>query len=203
MTEFSTQQQPTVDLSTEQWFDSIQQPLPSPKKSPKLLLLGIMGVVILLAIIVGVVLAVFMTNSVRCLNVADYKTLTGTDAVEVSTPPDEFYSTSIAFKDSSTDYDTNADSTQNGKEFIQKIADFYATNKATTSILISLRSNYFSKDASIIAAAQINTVKADLLKAGLPESSLSVSSPLYIEPEDAITHPTETIIAISSASSCK
>lgn len=203
MTEFPVQQQPTVDPSTEQWFDSIQEPSPPPKKSPKLLLVGIAGAIVLLAIITGIVSAFFMANVPRCLNAADYKTLTGTDTNDVSTPPDEFYSSNIAFKDGSTDYDPATDSAQSGEEFIQKIADFYAANKATTSILISLRSNYFSKDASSIAAAQINTVKTDLLKAGLPESALSVSSPVYIEPEGEVTHPTETIIAINSASSCK
>jgi hypothetical protein len=202
MTEFPAQQ-PTVDPSTEQWFDSIQEPPTPPQKSPKLLQIGIAGAIVLLAIIVGIVSAFFMANGPRCLNTADYKTLTGTDTNEVSTPPDEFYSSSIAFKDGSTDYVTTTDSAQNGKELIQKIADFYTTNTATTSILISLRSNYFTKDASSLATAQINTVKADFVKAGVPESALSASSPVYIEPEDVITHPTETIIGINSAVSCK
>lgn len=204
MTEFfPPTQQTAVDPSTEQWFESLQTTPEPPKKSRKVLLVVIAGSIVLVAVAVGVVSALFGSSALSCLDASDYKTLSGTDVSEVSTPPDEFYSNYMSFKSGSTEYDLAADTNQHGKGFLQSVANFYTSNKTKKSILISIHATYFSESSSALAASQSQMVKSELMQAGVPSSAITTSSPVYIEPEGDTATQTEIVVGISSDQTCK
>lgn len=192
-----------VNRTTEEWFDSIQSPVPpeSPKSSRKRHALIGLGVLIFLAL-VGTVTALVVNQGAACLDVNDYKTLTGTELSDSLSPSESFYTEYVLFKTGSTDYDDTTDSGEHGTQLIQKIADFYKIT-ANKSVIITVGGNYFVATAATEAAERVQTVKSSLLLAGVPESVLKVVAPTYIEPEDTATTTSETSIAITSASTCK
>ena len=180
MTEFfPPTQQTTVDPSTEQWFESLQTTPEPPKKSRKVLLVVIAGSIVLVAVAVGVVSALLGSSALSCLDASDYKTLSGTDVSEVSTPPDEFYSNYISFKSGSTEYDLAADTNQHGKGFLQSVANFYTSNKTKKSILISIHATYFSESFSALATSCVKKL----------ENAMPKATPIIGKTVIFITHP--------------
>lgn len=193
---------PPVDQATENWFDSIQTAPPEPPKNSrkKHLLIGL-GILVLLAA-AGTVTALIANERTACLNAADYKTLTGTELNDAFEPSDSFYTTYVLFKPNSNNYDNSTDSGEHGLQLIQKIADFYKIT-ANKSVIITVSSNYFTTNAQTEAKEHVQKVKSSLVLAGISESSLEVTSPTYIDPEDVAAMTSETTISVTSASTCK
>lgn len=194
-------QAPFIDNSTENWFDSIQTPTPEPpgKSRKKLFIIGGLLLVLFAA---GLVAALFMNQSSPCLDKNDYKTLTSNDAEDSISPTGDFYTEYALFKTSTNEYDNSSDSGEHGEKLIQKIADFYKT-VSKKSVVITIRGNYFVTDAKDRAEQHLNTVKSDLINAGVSEKVISTDAVTYIEPEEPGDVDSETIIAITSATTCK
>lgn len=191
-----------VDTATEQWFESIQGPAPEPPKSSRKKHLLIGAAVLLFLAVAGTATALFVSQGPACLNANDYKTLSGSDTTDLLSPTDSFYTDDVLFMAGSNNYDNSTDSGEHGKQLIQKIADFYKTSE-NKSILITISGNYFSSDAKSVVEDHIGTVKSSLMNAGVPDKIISAQTPVYIEPEDASTTGSETIISVNSASTCK
>lgn len=188
--------------NTEQWFNSLQTPSPIPPRSgrKKHIIIGLC-IFISLALL-GTASALLFGKVSACLNANDYKALTGSDTSDIVAATDSFYTNYVLFADNSNNFDDATDSGEHGERLIQKISDFYAAS-AGKSVIITINGNYFKSESKTIASEHITTVKNSLLAAGVPQAALVVKDPAYIEPEDPPTVTSETILTISSASTCQ
>lgn len=192
-------QTPFPDTSTDRWFKSIRSPAPPPptKSSKKLLIVACCVIVILF----GAVVAVLVFNrEPACLDTSDYRALTGTDLADPISPAESFYTDYVLFKDTSATLDPSG---EHGDALIEKIANFYQTVHEK-SIFIGVKATYFDADAQQRAQERTAAVKSNLLAAGIPSAQISVTYPMYIEPEEpGTTEESEVIITITSAASCR
>lgn len=195
-------QPPVVDHATEEWFDSIQSSAPEPPKSSgkKHLLVG-GGILVFLAI-AGTAIALIVNQGPACLDANDYKLLSGSEPTELAPPWDHFYTDYVLFETDSNNFDNVTDAGAHGEKLIQNIANFYKTSD-NKSIVITISGNYFSSTAQTKTEDHITAVKSDFIKAGVPESAISIEAATYIEPEDTPTIDSETTINVSSATTCK
>lgn len=197
-------QTPAPDNATAQWFDSIgKAPTPSsqpPHSTSRKRFILVACSVLILAAGSGVA-TFFLTKSPACLSVADYARLTGTATTAESLSPTEgFYADYVAFQADSNKYDNSG---EHGESLIRKIADFYSSLDKKTSILITIKGNYFDTSASSRTQERLNTVRSSLVALGIPETILKMTTPVYVEPEEAGTETSEILISITSASSCQ
>lgn len=189
--------------SVASWFQSVDNatptpPPPSPLKKHKKLLIAA-GVVSVFFGAGSIILAI-MNSTKPCLTASDYTELTGATISATSlSPTTNFYTTYIDFTPKATTYDGTDDQ---GEDLVTKIAKFYTSHSAS-SITITIKGSYLTKDAQDITQQQVDTVKGTLITNGVPASVIATPDLQYIIPEESTPDdPSSILISITSNEKC-
>lgn len=195
----------STDANGNAWFDELEVPSPTPPKKSRKPLVILLGIIVFLPLItVAVILMVSANQRTACLTSDDYKTLTGTTLTESISPTTNFYANAIAFQRGSISYDTTSDANVQGEQLLQKIAQLYKSQR-TTSIQITVSSDYFAKDAAELAQKRIAAVQTSLINMGIASSDIQIIAPSYSELEEADSAPQDnvtTTLSIVSYQTC-
>lgn len=136
-----------------------------------------------------------------CLTVADYQTITGNAYQDDSfAPKDNFYTYKAAFQQHSADYEVSSKSST--LAFIKKLGNFISVHH-DTSMIITLTSDYTSNHDEQIAQDRLYALKAALAKAGVPETSIILETPAYIDAESDADLMALTFMTVTSSSECR
>lgn len=186
-----------------EWFkDTAPNPEPPRKKrSPKIALIIASSIIVLgVCIVIGLSIA---TPKSTCLDITDYKELTGVTLSDSLSPTDNFYTQYAQFKDNSVSYDSSVDGGQHGDVLIQKIVDFYKGHPSKPMV-ITVGGSYLTPSAETLTNQRISTVESSLLKAGIPSAIIAVTGANYIAPEDEGSGDSgEVTLAVTSDPSCR
>lgn len=186
--------------STNDWFNSLPNPVPQPPKKKPLKLIAL---VTLLFILAGSIAVAFIVNTKhpQCLTTDDLKDLLGrTDIDTVSSASDFFFNYQVEFEANSTAYATDTEST--GPGIIQHVSAFYARHPGK-SITFTLTSGYFDDSDAALAKQRIDTLRTDLIGSGISPDHITSEEPVKNEWEDEAEEATTASIAITSLSTCK
>ncbi|MBP9667238.1 hypothetical protein KBD87_00315 [Candidatus Saccharibacteria bacterium] len=199
---------PTNDPSAKDWFNAIEPTVPieavMPSKKPhrKALLLTII-VVIGLLVAVTAAYVVAQPRQLACLETSDYSDLTGTTQSDPIMSTVNFYTRTVRFSENSSSQllpSAQAETTA----FIRKLATFYKQH-SRASIVITLVSNYTDTQMNPIATARINTLRQDLVSAGIPNSAIVTQKPLHVQSEadSPVTDDGQVFLTVSSSQGCR
>ena len=198
--------QPPDTHSSAEWFASIQDkpPGPSPQKpnrNKKWLIISSFGLFLLVG---GSLLTMSFYTTPTCLSRSDYKELTGIDwdnATELDAS-DEFFSTYVAFKDDTTNYDNSTTDGDHGDALIKKIVNFYET-RSNKSVIITIEGRYTMPDKKDVASLQAQAVKESLLRSGIPEDTIEAGDVWHVGFEDSDDALVSIGLSVTSAESCR
>lgn len=177
---------------------------PKPPTRRRLILLIIIGALIILAIIAGVfiITATKQTNA-TCLSNNDYYDLTGIKSADTLETTARFFTATITFKDSSTDY-LSASFDNSAPELLARIAHFYSTH-SNKSIVIDLSADYSAEADYDLTASRIQRISDDLVGLGVPDEAINTGIPQLVQPDDDSDTATSTpsvIVSVQSSSEC-
>jgi|GEM_PF-2085649 len=196
--------QPTEQASqVPGWFAGTKSTATPPPKRKRVPVLVIIIATITLLGISAVIGLLMFTKESTCLNLADYREITGTTLTDDLSPTDNFYTDYVLFKDQSADYDNSNEGGQRGDHLVQRVADFYK-NHPTKPMVITISGVYFGPETELLTNQRIATVESSLVRAGVPGGIVVVAAASYISPENDGSGDTgEITIAITSDQSCK
>lgn len=188
----------TASVPTEQ---AAGQPKPPTRHR---LALIIIGAIILLAIIAGVfIITATKQTDAACLSNNDYYDLTGIKSADTLETTARFFTATITFKDSSTDY-VSASFDNSASELLSRIAHFYSTH-SKKSIVIDLSADYSAEADYDLTASRIQRISNDLLGLGVPDEVITTGIPQLVQPDDDSDTATSTpsvIVSVQSSSEC-
>jgi hypothetical protein len=188
----------TPPTNSSDWFkpsDPFVASTPVKRRAPRKLLVG--GALLVVALVFGLFLTTMLTRSNVCLDTTDYKDLTGVPASNLN-PKLDFYTYAIEFNGTSTTYFN--DGSPSSQTIIKTVGDFYKSH-SKKSIVVTIDSLNSTATTQATATERLQTLKKDLLAAGVGESSIKANTPAFIESEsDAKDVAT---IALSSRTDCR
>lgn len=202
------------DQSTEEWFNNIQSPAVRPpigddstphrSNTWKFILSGV-----LILALIGIGAIGFVIRNVQktpvaatCLSNKYYEELIGTSTDSELPAGESFYTDSISFIPKTTTYtkETATDTTK----LLEKIGNFYKKHGSSSSIMVTLSSDYVEGSTYELPQKRLEKVRQDLLTYGVAKSAITTKAPkaISVEPDYAVEEG-PTLISIVSTSSCK
>ena len=186
-------------------------PAPAPKPHPaKKLILLVVLLVVVIGCGAGVVFFSRLTSAKACLSRDDYHAFTGMAADTQFSPKTLFYTTSFSYHNASS---TLASPASDRDNFIKKLSAFYKTLSSSTSVVITLSSNYYSEahDTLEAAKARLAALQQALEAQGVPSAAIVVQSPQNItqeqtdelDPSSSDLQQATAYVALSSAATCR
>lgn len=208
---------PPNDL-TKAWFESIPDvagpsPLPEePKKGSiftKKLIFILFGILVIVSLGGGayLLLRTSSQSAKACLSPSDYAALTGSESQDKGYSPEgTFYTAFISFDSGTATYSRGTQT--DDKVQLKKIADFYASHHAATSITLTIRADYLENDSVEAANNRISTLRDFLTQNGVDSTSIHTNQPTGIDSSseleknsEELTHAT-AYVSISSGGTC-
>lgn len=131
-----------------------------------------------------------------CLTIDDYKDLTGKTRQDELLPTENFYTYSVDFEQSTDKY-ADGEAT---KKILKDLAAFYKSH-TSSSILITLTSDYTTTAGEETAAKRIQRLTDDLVKYGMNENLIRHANPDQILDSEDV-EPSFATITLTSTVDC-
>lgn len=211
------------NTSMKDWFNSVPtdasaastivpetiSPEKPPRRSKKRLKITLLliGISLLIAIGAAYLLMKPPQTAKACLNTNAYEDFTGSSAPASFSPKTLFYAASIDYTNGTA---TPVDRPVHDKT-TDKIGRFYDKYAATSSIHITLTSDYYDKTADTKSAAQnrLDSLKQALESRGVSSSAVTITPPKLIDDTDELAADSPSMqqsavyIMITSKPSCQ
>lgn len=174
-------------------YSDSQPVLGSKSRRPRKLLVILFGFGV---ITVAILLVSIIFSSNHCLDVTDYKDLTGTTVPYPGAfvPKTDFYAYVLSFSGKSTTYAPDASA------ITSTIGKFYQSHRRK-SIVITVDSIGAISTGETVAQARIQDTKTNLVRAGVKASAIKTDAPNLIDTEpgskDIVT------LSITTGESCR
>ncbi len=175
--------------------------LPQPtKKRRGIVIVFIVVVLCAIAILALAILGTQASSVGACLNQDDYRQLTGSQLEETIPGGENFYTYSFDFKPNSSDF---AIPPKDVEATIKRLGDFFVERYKQTSIVLTVRGDYFGSEDSTIADERMNKIVELLKQHGIQDAAIETTVPQYTPIEDGEALPSTVVyVSIASDAAC-